>query len=158
VEPETEYISQEELKEELQDNYKATKSRGNSVLPPQLLKFLGSAGIGQLARFLNESAIKTAPPASWKTAKVIPVYKGKGDTLDPENYRSIAITPPLPKVFMAVMNTRLTKAAEEQDLHAPTQAGFRKHHSTLEQAFILQTVISHSLKCKRALGMAFIDL
>jgi hypothetical protein len=70
--------------------------------------------------FLNESAIKTAPPTSWKTAKVIPIYKGKGDTLNPENYRSIAITPPLPKVFMAVMNTRLTKAAEEQDLHAPT--------------------------------------
>jgi hypothetical protein len=35
------------------------------------------------------------------------------------------------------MNQRLTTAATEMDLHAPTQAGFRRHHSTMEQAFIL---------------------
>ena len=52
-------------------------SRGNSMLPPQLLKFMGHAGIGSLASFLNEIAIATAPPDSWKTAKIIPLYKGK---------------------------------------------------------------------------------
>jgi hypothetical protein len=50
---------------------------------------------------------------------------------------------------MAVMNTRLTTAASAMDLHAPTQAGFRKHHSTMEQALILQTIIAHSIKSKR---------
>jgi hypothetical protein len=50
---------------------------------------------------------------------------------------------------MAIMNNRLTEAATTMDLHAPTQAGFRRHHSTMEQAFILQTVIAHTLKCKR---------
>ncbi len=93
---------------------------------------MGTAGIGSLATFLNESAIATAPPDSWKTAKVIPLYKGKGDASLPENYRSIAITPPLSKVFMAVMNNRLTTEANKKKLHAPTQAGFRRHHSTME--------------------------
>ena len=114
----------------LQHQYKATNSRGNSTLPPQLLKFLGTAGIGSLATFLNESAIAAAPPDSWKTAKVISVYKGKGNASKPENYRSIAITPPLSKVFMAVTNNRLTETATAMDLHAPT--GFRRHHSTIE--------------------------
>jgi hypothetical protein len=50
---------------------------------------------------------------------------------------------------MAVMNNRLTEAANAKDLHAPTQAGFRRHHSTVEQAFILQTVIAHSIKAKK---------
>ena len=90
------------------------------MLPPQLLKFLGPAGIGSLATFFNESAIAAAPPESWKTAMVIPLYKGKGDASQPENYRSIAITPPLSKVFMAVMNNRLTETATAMDLHAPT--------------------------------------
>ena len=81
---------------------------------------MGPAGIGSLATFLNESAIAAAPPASWKTAKVIPLYKGKGNASLPENYRSIAITPPLSKVFMAVMNNRLTEKANAMDLHAPT--------------------------------------
>ena len=93
---------------------------------------MGTAGIGSLATFLNESPIATAPPDSWKTAKVIPLYKGKGDASLPENYRSIAITPPLSKVFMAVMNNRLTTEATNKKLHAPTQAGFRRHHSTME--------------------------
>ena len=48
------------------------------------------------------------------------------------NYRSIAITPPFTKVFMSVMNRRLTMFAEENELHAPTQAGFRRHHTTTE--------------------------
>jgi hypothetical protein len=93
---------------------------------------MGTAGISSLATFLNESAIATAPPDSWKTAKVIPLYKGKGDASLPENYRSIAITPPLSKVFIAVMNNRLTTTANTKNLHAPTQAGFRRHHSTVE--------------------------
>ena len=120
VSPTASYITTEELKHVLQYNYKATKSRGGSSLPPQLLKFLGNAGVGSLATFLNESAISSAPPASWRTAKIVPVYKGKGDMSLPANYRSIAITPPLSKVFMAIMNNRLTEIATSKDLHAPT--------------------------------------
>ena len=101
-------ITPEELKYILQQKYKATKSRGHSILPPQLLKFLGTAGIESFTNFLNSSAITSAPPQSWRTAKIIPLYKGKGDPTKPENYRSIAITPPIAKVFMATMNHRLT--------------------------------------------------
>jgi hypothetical protein len=106
-------------------------------MPPQLLKFLGAQGIESLASFLNASAIDQAPPTSWRTAKVIPLYKGKGDAKHPENYRSIAIPPPFAKVFMATINARLTTTATTLDLHAPTQAGFRAHHTTIEQALIL---------------------
>jgi hypothetical protein len=33
---------------------------------------------------------------------------------------------------MAVMNRRITHHANDANLHAPTQAGFRKYHSTIE--------------------------
>jgi hypothetical protein len=59
---------------------------------------------------------------------------------------------------MAVINKRLTDSATALNLHAPTQAGFRAHHSTTEQALILQTLISHSVKTKKPLCMAFVDL
>jgi Reverse transcriptase (RNA-dependent DNA polymerase) len=111
-----------------------------------------------LAIFLNASAITSAPPTSWRTAKVVPLYKGKGDATHPENYRSIAIPPPFAKVFMATINQRLTTTAHAMNLHAPTQAGFRTHHTTVEQALILQTLIQHSLKTNRKLGLVFIDL
>jgi hypothetical protein len=53
------------------------------------------------------------------------------------NYRSIAIPPPFTKILMAIINQRLTTHAEENNLHAPTQAGFRRHHTTMEQVLIL---------------------
>ena len=65
------------------------------------------------------------------------MYKGKGDPNDFNNYRSIAITPPFTKVFMSVINRRLTDYAEAHGKHAPTQAGFRAHHTTTEQALII---------------------
>jgi hypothetical protein len=54
------------------------------------------------------------------------------------NYRSIAITPPFTKLLMAVINQRLTDHAEDKEIHAPTQAGFRRHHTTTEHALLLQ--------------------
>jgi hypothetical protein len=111
-----------------------------------------------MASFLNTSAIDQLPPMAWRQTKVVPLYKGKGNKQHLENYRSIAITPPLAKLFMAVINKRLTATAQELNLHAPTQAGFRSHHSTVEQALILQTIIAHSIKSKQPLSLAFIDL
>jgi hypothetical protein len=130
--PSDHHISTKELANILQYKYKADKSRGLSKLPPQLLKFLGTQGIQSLASFLNASAIDREPPATWRTAKVVPLYKGKGDATNPENYRSIAIPPPFAKVFMATINARLTTTANSLNLHAPTQAGFRAHHTTME--------------------------
>ena len=89
---------------------------------------------------------------------MVPLYKGTGPATDPDNYRSIAITPPFAKLFMAVVNKRLTAEANARELHAPTQAGFRAHHSTIEQALILQTLVQHSLHTKHPLCLAFIDL
>lgn len=73
-----------------------------------------------MTNFLNSSAIENLPPTSWRNTKVVPLYKGKGSTTEPSNYRSIAITPPFAKLFMAIINQRLTKAANELKLHAPT--------------------------------------
>jgi hypothetical protein len=74
---------------------------------------------------------------SWRESKVVPLYKGMGDRSDSNNYRSIAVTPPFAKLFMSIMNQRLTKVAVEKQLHAPTQAGFRQHYTTIEQALII---------------------
>jgi hypothetical protein len=126
------FITQKELTTVLQHHFKANKSSGLSKMPLQLLKHLGTPGVECMADFLNASAITKLPPASWRETKVVPLYKGQGPTSDPENYRSIAITPPFAKVFMAVINRRLTEKATELNLHAPTQAGFRAHHSTIE--------------------------
>ena len=100
--------------------FKANRSSGLSPLPLQLLKHLGAGGVDAMCSFLNSSAIGQLAPQSWRDTKIVPLYKGKGDKADMNNYRSIAITPPFTKLFMSVMNQRLTKHAEKFKLHAPT--------------------------------------
>jgi len=82
-----------------------------SKMPLELLKHLGTTGVESMANFLNTSAIDQLSPTSWRETKVVPLYKGEGPTSDPENYCSIAITPPFAKLLMAVLNRRLTKKA-----------------------------------------------
>jgi hypothetical protein len=89
-------------------------------MPLHVLKHMGSAGIQCLTSLFNKCAIEQLAPTQWRTSKVTPLYKGKGDPSKPENYRSIAVAPPLSKLFMAVLNRRLTVTAEEKKLHAPT--------------------------------------
>jgi hypothetical protein len=132
ADPHTEHITAAELTTTLTHHFKAEKSSGLSQMPLHLLKYMGPAGIECLTKLLNCSAIDQLPPTLWRTSKVTPLYKGKGDATLPDNYRSIAVAPPLSKLFMAVMNRRLTDLAEENNLHAPTQAGFRAHHGTIE--------------------------
>jgi hypothetical protein len=67
----------------------------------------------------------------------VPLYKGEGDMNDCNNYRSIAVAPPFAKLLMSIINKRLTDTADELQLQAPTQAGFRKKYTTVEQALIV---------------------
>jgi hypothetical protein len=120
VNKEANYITTEEINDILKHKFKANKSSGMSALPLQLLKHMGHEGVKNLTTFLNRSAIDNAPPGAWRETKIVPIYKNKGSTTDPGNYRSLAITPPFAKLFMAVMNSRLTNKARELNLHAPT--------------------------------------
>lgn len=104
----------------LRHHFKANKSSGWSQLPLPLLKNLGGRGVEGLCKFLNTSAIDQLAPKSWRETKIVPLYKGKGDISDLNNYRSIAITPPFTKMFMAVMTRRLDNIAETEGMHAPT--------------------------------------
>jgi hypothetical protein len=70
---------------------------------------MGHEGVECITTFLNRSAIDNAPPQAWRESKIVPLYKHKGSATDPSNYRSLAITPPFAKLFMAIMNSRLTK-------------------------------------------------
>ena len=96
-------------------------------------------------------------PESWTTGLIKPIYKNKGDYTLPENYRPITLLSCLGKVFTAVLNKRLTIYAEENDLIHDTQVGFRKNHSTIDNIFILNSLIDLIKKDKKKIYCCFID-
>ncbi len=61
---------------------------------------------------------------------VTPVFK-RGDPGDPANYRPIAVTEPLSRLYATVLNARLVSFTEECHLRDPTQVGFRPGKSTI---------------------------
>ena len=46
-------------------------------------------------------------PTSWLEGYIIPIFKNKGNSLHPENYRPITILSCLGKLFTSVLNNRL---------------------------------------------------
>ena len=78
-----------------------------------------------LTALINKCIRENTPPKELKTAKLVPLYKGKGSDLEGDNYRALAIMHPLAKLIMGVLTSRLEQFSEEKGLRAPTQAGFR---------------------------------
>jgi len=95
-------------------------------------------------------------PAQWGTCTVTPVPK-KGDPQDPNNYRGIAVSTALAKLFSMVMYLRLDHWAEDTKRRAAGQAGFRKGRSTTDGIFVLQHCIESCRATKKELYVAFID-
>ncbi len=74
------------------------------------------------------------------TGVVHALFKG-GNALEFNNYRGITVGPILTKLFTMILDKRLNEWVKQHGLRAKGQAGFRKDYRTIDQLFILQTLI-----------------
>lgn len=95
-------------------------------------------------------------PDSWSLGEIIPIHK-KGSKANVENYRGITLLSVLGKLFTRILNNRLTSWAENYGVYIEAQAGFRQNMSTVDNVFILNSLISHSLNANKQLYCSFID-
>ena len=96
-------------------------------------------------------------PADWTIGIIRPLFKGKGSTDNPDNYRGITLLSCLGKLFTAVINHRLTLYIESQGSIGDEQAGFRSGHSTLDHIYVLKSIIEFYSFHHKRLYCAFID-
>ena len=97
-------------------------------------------------------------PEAWSIAKIIPVYRQKGETSDPSNYRPIKLLSCMGKLFTAIINKGLQTYSENHDKINACQAGFRKKFSTTDHIFALHTLINILQSGRRKLFYGFIEL
>ena len=69
-------------------------------------------------------------PSVLKTAIISPIYKG-GDRSQAKNYRSVALTSHLIKIFEKIIRNAIMKFMEDNGLMSNTQHGFRRGRSCL---------------------------
>ena len=63
-------------------------------------------------------------PDSWLVGYIKPIYKNKGDKLDPKNFRPITILCCVSKLFTAILNERLNKFSDDFLILCENQTGF----------------------------------
>ena len=95
-------------------------------------------------------------PSIWTEGIIIPLFK-KGHANDANNYRGITLISCLEKIFTSVINNRLLKWSNENNIVTDAQFGFKPGYGTSDAIFSLHTVISKVLSSKKKLYCCFVD-
>ena len=104
----------------------------------------------------TKSFLDGAFPISWNTQIIHPIFKD-GDEMDCNNYRGISVAPVLAKLYAMVLEARISRWAESNDVRAACQAGFRSKYRTTDHLFTLQTIIDKATAHKITLYCCFVD-
>lgn len=91
-----------------------------------------------------------------RNAKIVTLYKNKGDKGDCNNYRGISLLSVTGKVFARVILKRLQALSER--ILPESQCGFRAKRSTIDMIFTLRQVQEKCREQGRPLFTAFVDL
>ena len=117
--------------------------RGSSTLgflSVDALRVAASVLAPAVAALFNACAQVGSFPPAWALCAITPIHKS-GAVEEPGNYRGIAVGTVLGKMYATLLNFRLTRWAEANNLRAAGQAGFREDHRCTDDLLILRTVI-----------------
>ena len=87
---------------------------------------------------------------------IIPIFKSK-DSFDPNSYRGISVNSCLGKLFTLVINERLIKFLDIEDILSSFQIEFRRGDRTSDHVFVLNTIINSYFSKGKKVYACFID-
>lgn len=112
-----------------------------------------------LLRLFNDCFATGTIPLSWGESHTTILFKGKGQSQDPNNYRGISVLNSLFKIYERLIYSRLLLWADGNTQLNSSQFGFRKGRSTFDAIFILRELITFFFKIVRLpLHVVFVDL
>ena len=112
----------------------------------------------QILHLVNETIRQNEIPSEWKTTIVKMIPKKKAGSTNPKDYRPISITSCLGKLAERLINMRLTKFIEENNLIVKFQAGFRRHRQTRDNLIHLIQKGIESFNRKKKICAIFFDI
>lgn len=111
---------------------------------------------GCVAALFNACVRVGRLPPAWALCRISPIHKG-GDATVAGNYRGIAVSTVLAKLYASLLTRRLSEWSERHHLRAVGQAGFRADHGTLDQMLVLRTLIESARAVREPLFACFVD-
>ena len=93
-------------------------------------------------------------PNDWRKSRMVPIFKGKADVLECNNYRGIKLMSHTMKLWERMIKARLREITNIAD----NQFGFRPGKSTTEPIFALRMLQEKYREKNKELHMVFVDL
>ena len=132
------------------------KAAGEDCIPPEVIKCGKPALLGPLHELLLLCWKEGKVPQDMRNAKIVTLYKNKGDRSDCNNYRGISLLSIVGKVFARIVLSRLQVLAER--VYPESQCGFRSERSTIDMIFSVRQLQEKCREQQMPLYIAFIDL
>ena len=121
-----------------------------------LLNKCAAALAPPLAEIRRKSLREGEVPSLLKSALIVPIHKGKSKA-QAKNYRPVALTSQLCKVFEKVVRKWMVDFMEQHSLFNPNQHGFRAGRSCLSQLLSHFDTITMLLEQGLAVDVIYLD-
>ena len=149
-------ISQDEAYN-IMKGLKPKRSSGMDGISSKLVKLLAAELSKPMQDIINKIISSKSFPTAWKKAKVVPLYKNKGNTNNIDNYRPISLLPSLSKIAEKVMTKQMYNYLELMKLLPETQFGFRQGRSTEQAISHLVYEIEKAKKSSTKIAVILLD-
>ena len=149
-------VTEADVKDVL-NNLVINKACGPDMISHKMLKETASTVSYPLQLLFNKSLSACVYPASWKLAKVTPLFK-KGDRSLPSNYRPISLISCVGKVMERVVFKYVYNHLHSNNLIYKLQSGFLPGHSTVYQLIDIYNQICKAFDEKKSTCMVFCDI
>ena len=135
---------------------KGKKSPGIDCIRNEMLKSGATVLAPSLAKLCHFIFATGTFPTSWSLSTLTVIHK-KGDKAVPKNYRGIAVSSNLCKLFCLVLHNRLLSFTERYNIIPEEQIGFRKGSRTQDHILVLKSIIDKYLSKLNKLYVCFVD-
>ena len=96
-------------------------------------------------------------PSDWDLSNIIPIPKKDKDSRDPLQNRCITIVCCVAKIYSSILNSRLQKYLEENNILVEEQNGFRAGRSCIDHLFVMCTVLRNRKAMGKETFLCYID-
>ena len=136
---------------------KTGKSPGIDTLMNEMIDILVELYPSLVLKLFNNIFSNNWFCEEWLLSLITSLHK-KGDKEDPDNYRGISLISCMAKLFLTIINNRLTLFSVERGILSPNQLGFVHLNRTSDPHIILNTIIQkYCHNKKKKLYGCFVD-
>ncbi len=128
---------------------KLGKAPGSDGLTAEMLKYGGEVVVEWMMWICNLPWEQRKVPEDWRKTIIVPLYKGKGNREECNNYRGISLLSVPGKIYGRILNERMMKVTDKSV--GDEQGGFRKDRRCVNQIFAVKILVEKYLEKDRKL-------